>query len=47
MRPLMEKTLGGQANAAEAAEFGRLWQDRVRRILLEAADRVIRTQVVP
>lgn len=46
MRPLMEKTLGGEASAEEAAEFGRLWQDRVRRILLDAADQVIRIQPV-
>jgi hypothetical protein len=47
MRPLMAKVLDGLGTADEAAEFGRLWQDRVRRILLEAADQVIRTQPVP
>lgn len=46
MRPLMEKTLDGEASADEAAEFGRLWQDRVRRILLDAPDQVIRLQPV-
>jgi len=34
-RRLMQLCLTGQANAEERAEFGRLWQDRVRRILLE------------
>jgi hypothetical protein len=36
-RRLMQLCLAGQANAEEHAEFGRLWQDRVRRILLEHA----------
>ena len=39
MRPFMEKCLDGSASAAEAAAFGRLWQDRVRRILI-ASDEV-------
>lgn len=30
---LMAKLLGGQASSEERAEFGRLWQDRVRHIL--------------
>lgn len=34
MRPFMEMCLDGSAGADEAAAFGRLWQDRVRRILL-------------
>ena len=34
---LMQLWLKGQASAEESAEFGRLWQDRVRRILLEHA----------
>ncbi|HET7612042.1 MAG TPA: FmdE family protein [Rhodanobacteraceae bacterium] len=38
MRPLMQLTLTGQANAAQRREFGRLWQDRVRRMLIEYAD---------
>jgi hypothetical protein len=38
MRPLMQLTLTGQANAAQRREFGRLWQDRVRRMLIEHAD---------
>jgi len=36
-RRLMQLCLTGQASAEERAEFGRLWQDRVRRILLEHA----------
>lgn len=35
---LMPKMLTGAAGAAEQAEFRRLWQDRVRRILIEHAD---------
>jgi hypothetical protein len=38
MRPLMQLTLTGQANAAQRREFGRLWQDRVRRLLIDHAD---------
>jgi len=36
-RRLMQLCLTGQASAEESAEFGSLWQDRVRRILLEHA----------
>ncbi len=36
-RHLMQLCLTGQASAEERAEFGCLWQDRVRRILLEPA----------
>lgn len=35
---LMQRCLSGAADAAEASRFGALWQDRVRRILLEFAD---------
>jgi hypothetical protein len=35
---LMPKVLAGAASAAEQVEFRRLWQDRVRRILIEHAD---------
>jgi hypothetical protein len=38
MAPLMARVVGGVADAREQAEFARLWQDRVRRILLEHAD---------
>lgn len=35
---LMQKVATGQATPVELAEFGRLWQERVRRLLLEHAD---------
>ena len=35
---LLRKILSGEAAKPEAAEFAQLWQDRVRRILLEHAD---------
>jgi len=35
MSGLMQRSLGGVASAAEEKQFGALWQDRVRRILLE------------
>jgi hypothetical protein len=35
---LMLKVLAGAASAVEQAEFRRLWQERVRRILIEHAD---------
>ncbi|HEX5961940.1 MAG TPA: FmdE family protein [Rhodanobacteraceae bacterium] len=38
MRPLLQLTMTGQADAAQRREFGRLWQDRVRRMLLVHAD---------
>ena len=38
MPPLMARVIGGVANEQEHAEFARLWQDRVRRILLQDAD---------
>ena len=38
MPPLMARVIGGTASEAERAEFARLWQDRVRRILLQDAD---------
>ena len=34
---LMQMCLAGTASEAQRAEFGRLWQERVRRILLEHA----------
>jgi hypothetical protein len=36
--PLMARVVGGAADPGEMAEFARLWQERVRRILLEHAD---------
>lgn len=44
MVPLMQKMLAGEADADERARFGALWQDRVRRILLDHADEVVRIQ---
>lgn len=38
MQTLMPRVVSGQASAEERAEFARLWQDRVRRLLLEHAD---------
>ena len=38
MSQLMPKAVGGTATPAEQAEFARLWQDRVRRMLIEHAD---------
>ncbi|MBI5923343.1 MAG: hypothetical protein HY847_17050 [Betaproteobacteria bacterium] len=35
MSGLMQRSLGGTASAAEEKRFGALWQDRVRRILLD------------
>jgi len=38
MRELMQKAMMGVANAEERSRFGLLWQDRVRRILIDHAD---------
>lgn len=38
MRELLGSCLNGQAGAAQQQEFGALWQERVRRILVEHAD---------
>ena len=38
MMPLLQRTLQGVASAEETAEFGRLWQERVKAILLQHAD---------
>lgn len=38
MAALMARVVGGVADPWEQIEFARLWQDRVRRILLEHAD---------
>lgn len=48
MAPLLQRCALGQADADAAAEFGRLWQDRVRRMLIEHADdeQMIRLQPV-
>ena len=36
--PLLARCLSGQASDTERADFGQLWQQRVKRILLEHAD---------
>lgn len=38
MKELMQKTMMGLASDSERLEFGRLWQERVARILLEHGD---------
>lgn len=38
MKQLMPKAISGKANAVELADFARLWQERVRRMLIEHAD---------
>lgn len=38
MSQLMPKAVSGKANPEELVEFARLWQDRVRRMLVEHAD---------
>ncbi len=38
MQTLMPRVVSGQADAGERAEFARLWQERVQRILLEHGD---------
>lgn len=38
MAPLMQACLAGEASVDEARHFGQLWQDRVRRVLLEHGD---------
>ncbi|MCW8954454.1 MAG: hypothetical protein OQK48_05860 [Sulfurimonas sp.] len=41
MGPLMQKMMGGHAEPSEIKEFGKLWQDRVKRIF-ENTNRVVR-----
>jgi hypothetical protein len=38
MQELMQKLLAGEANAEERAQFGTLWQMRVKRILIDHFD---------
>lgn len=38
MKELMQKAMMGVANAEERTQFGVLWQDRVKRILIDHAD---------
>jgi hypothetical protein len=37
-RPLFQRVLGGEASPAEAQEFRRLWQERVKQLLIDHAD---------
>ena len=46
MMPLMQKILEAKASDEEIVTFGRLWQDRVKRILIDHADDVIKIQKV-
>jgi len=46
MQPLMQKIMSGNANEEEKTEFGLLWQDRVKRILVENPDSVITVKTV-
>jgi hypothetical protein len=47
MQPLLQRSLAPGATQADRAEFARLWQDRVRRILVEHRDRVVRVAPAP
>lgn len=38
IRPLMQRALSAQASDSDRQSFGAMWQDRVRRLLLEHAD---------
>ena len=38
MQPLMQKTIGGMASEEEKAEFGKLWQARVKAIIIDNCD---------
>jgi hypothetical protein len=41
LAPVMARVVGGTAEPEERAAFARLWQDRVRRILLEPAEDLV------
>lgn len=45
MRTLLPKAASGQANAAELQRFGELWQERVRKMLIDHADDTSMVQV--
>ena len=47
MRVLLGKAVNGEASDEELARFGELWQDRVKRMLLEHADDPVMIQVSP
>lgn len=44
MRPLLQQVLAGSGDAAAEAAFGRLWQDRVRRLLLDHPHQAVRVR---
>ena len=46
IQPLMQLILQNKATQDEIKEFGVLWQERVRKILLENMDEVIKIEVV-
>jgi hypothetical protein len=46
MRSLLQAVLSGTGDAAAEAAFGTLWQDRVRRILIDHGDEVVRVHRV-
>lgn len=47
MQSLLQRSLVPGATQTDQAEFARLWQDRVRRILVEHRDRVVRVAPAP
>ena len=47
MQPLLQRALAPGAAAPDQAEFARVWQDRVRWILVEHRDRVVQVSAVP
>ena len=46
MQPLMQKVMMNQASQEEAKEFGELWQERVKKILIDNKENVIRVEKV-
>ncbi len=46
MMPLMQKILEGTSTAQEKEQFGILWQDRVKRVMIDHCDDVIRIEKV-
>ena len=46
MQPLMQLIMQNKATQEEIKEFGALWQERVRKILLENMDKVIKVEVL-
>ena len=46
MQPLMQKIMQGIATSEEKEEFGKLWQERVERILCDRFDEVVKVSIV-